>query len=164
MKTVTMNMTRNDIHGLKYKVKIATLITIVTTNTTYANNSIRTTFVFLNWISKYVAVAPSTILFPEESTTNNARIGFRTENFRCEHPAGACCLGSNGIRTTTAHTKTVCQLDFRTEYRTVWLIPGTRLAYWVDIPHQNNKRSFWMNRRTQLVLPRLPTFFASSCV
>ena len=36
MKTVTMNMTRNDIHGLEYKVKIATLITIVTTNMTYA--------------------------------------------------------------------------------------------------------------------------------
>ena len=30
----------------------------------------------------------------EESTTNNAIIGFRTEEFRCEHPAGARCLGS----------------------------------------------------------------------
>ena len=36
MKTVTTNMTQNNIHGLKYKVNIATLITIVTTNTTYA--------------------------------------------------------------------------------------------------------------------------------
>ena len=36
MKTVTTNMTQNDINGLKNKVKIATLITIVTTNTTYA--------------------------------------------------------------------------------------------------------------------------------
>ena len=36
MNTVTTNMTRNDILGLKYKVNIATLITIVTTNMTYA--------------------------------------------------------------------------------------------------------------------------------
>ena len=48
MKTVTTNMTQNDIHGLNYKINIATLITIVTTNTTYAKNAIRTTFVFLN--------------------------------------------------------------------------------------------------------------------
>ena len=36
MKTVTINMTRNDNYGLEYKVKIATLIAIVTTNMTYA--------------------------------------------------------------------------------------------------------------------------------
>ena len=35
-KTVTTNMTRNDINGLQNKVKRATLITIVTKNTTYA--------------------------------------------------------------------------------------------------------------------------------
>ena len=43
---------------------------------------------FLNQIFKKVAVAPTTISFPEESTMNNARIGFRTEEFRGEHPAG----------------------------------------------------------------------------
>ena len=47
----------------------------------------------------------------EESTTNNARIGFRTEEFCCEHPASARCLGSNGKTTTTAHTKPVRQFD-----------------------------------------------------
>ena len=102
---------------------------------------------FLNWISKKVAVAPATIFFPEESTTNNARIGFRTEEFRCEHPAGARCLGSNGKTTMTAQTKPVRQFDFRTDYQTVWPTPESRLADWVQLPRQNNKRSFWMNRR-----------------
>ena len=36
MKTVTTDITQNDIHGLKYKINMATLIKIVTTNTTYA--------------------------------------------------------------------------------------------------------------------------------
>ena len=83
----------------------------------------------------------------EESTMKNARIGFRTEEFWGEHPAGACCLGSNGETTTTAQTKPVRQFDCRTDYRTVWPTPGTRLTYWVEFRRQNNKRSFWMNRR-----------------
>ena len=111
------------------------------------NNAIRTTFVFLNWISKKVAVAPATISFPEESTMNNARIRFRTEEFRWEHPAGARCIGSNGETTMTAQTKPVRQFDCRTDYRTVWPTPETRLADWVECPCQNNNRSFWMNRR-----------------
>ena len=76
-----------------------------------------------------VAVASATISFPEESIMNNARIGFRTENFHCEHPAGARCLGSNGETTTTAQTKPVCQFDCGTDYRTVWQTPVTRLTY-----------------------------------
>ena len=35
----------------------------------------------------------------------------------------------------------------RTDYRTVCTTPETRLADWVECPRQNNKRSFWMNRR-----------------
>ena len=46
----------------------------------------------------------------EEATTKNARIGFRTEEFRGEQPAGARYLGSNRQTTTTAQTKPVCQL------------------------------------------------------
>ena len=84
--------------------------------------------------------------------------------FFCSSKRTARCFGSNGIRTTTAQTKPVCHFDCRTEYRTVWLIPGTRLADWVSIPKQNSKRSFWMNRITRTVLPRLPAFFVSSCV
>ena len=83
----------------------------------------------------------------EESTTKNARIRIRTEEFRCEHPAGSRCLGSNRKTTTTAQTNPVCQFDCRTDYRTVWLTPGTRLTDWVECPRQNKKRSFWMNRR-----------------
>ena len=64
----------------------------------------------------------------EESTMNNARIGFRTEEFRGEHPSGARYLGSNGKTTKTAHTKPVRQFDFRTDYRTVCPTPGTRLT------------------------------------
>ena len=56
------------------------------------------------------------------------RTRFRTEEVRSEHPAGARYLGSNGQTTTTSQTKPVRQFDCRTEYRTVWLIPGTRLA------------------------------------
>ena len=36
---------------------------------------------FLNWKAKKVAVAPATISVLEESTTKNARIGFRTKEF-----------------------------------------------------------------------------------
>ena len=39
------------------------------------------------------------------------RIRFRMEEFRCEHPAGARYLGSNGQTTTTSQTKPVCQFD-----------------------------------------------------
>ena len=66
---------------------------------------------FLNLIVKKIPEAPATISFPEESTMKNARIRFRTEEFRGEHPAGARCLGSNGQTTTTAQTKPVRQFD-----------------------------------------------------
>ena len=38
-----------------------------------------------------------------------------------------------------------CLLDF--VYRTVWLIPDSRLAGWVVYPRQNSKRSFWVNEK-----------------
>ena len=38
-----------------------------------------------------------------------------------------------------------CLPDFI--YRTVWLIPESRLAGWVVYPRQNSKRSFWANAK-----------------
>ena len=55
---------------------------------------------------------------------------------------GARCFGSNG---NDWKHKPVRQFDCRNEYRTLWLIPGTRLADWVEFPKWNNKWSFWMN-------------------
>ena len=98
----------------------------------------------------------------EESTTNFARIGFRSQEFRCEHPAGRSLFWIKRDKNYDWKHKPVRQFDFRTEYWTVWLIPGKRLADWVSTLNQNNKRSFWMNRRTRPDLPRLPAFFVSS--
>ena len=41
-----------------------------------------------------------------------------------------------------------CLPDF--VYRTVWLIPESRLADWVVYPRQNSKRSFWANAKVSL--------------
>ena len=38
-----------------------------------------------------------------------------------------------------------CLPDF--VYRTVWLIPESRLAGWVVYPRRNSKRSFWVNAK-----------------
>ena len=41
-----------------------------------------------------------------------------------------------------------CLPDF--VYRTVWLIPESRLADWVKCPRRNSKRSFWVNAKGSL--------------
>ena len=68
------------------------------------------------------------------------------QEFRCEHPAGRLLFWIKRDKNYDWKHKPVRQFDCRNEYRTVWLIPGTRLADWVSTPNQNNKRSFWMNR------------------
>ena len=60
---------------------------------------------------------------------------------------GARCFGSNGIRTTTDNQAGLPVWLPELVYRTVWLIPGTRLTGWVNIPTQNNERSFWINKK-----------------
>ena len=56
---------------------------------------------------------------------------------------------------------TSCLTDF--VYRTVWLIPESRLADRAVYPRRNSKRSFWVKAKV-LRLLRQPTFFVSSSV
>ena len=86
------------------------------------------------------------------------------ERIRGEHPAGRSMFWIKRANNYDCTDQAGLPVWLRTEYRTVRPTPGTRLADWVEYPRQNNKRSFWMNRRTQTVLPRLPTFFVSSFV
>ena len=71
------------------------------------------------------------------------------QEFRCEHPAGRSLFWIKRDKNYDWKHTPVFQFDCRNNYRTVWLIPGRRLADWVSTPNQNNERSFWMNRRTQ---------------
>ena len=51
------------------------------------------------------------------------------ERSQGEHPAGDRCFSYNGKTTTTTQTKPGRQLSDVFVYRTVWLIPESRLAY-----------------------------------
>ena len=69
---------------------------------------------------------------------------------RREHPAGRSLFWIKRDKNYDWKHKPVCQFDCRTKYRTVWLIPGTRLTDWVSTPNQNNERSCWINRRNSV--------------
>ena len=83
---------------------------------------------FPNKKSKKVAVAPATISFLEESTTENARIRFSTKEFKVntQQVLTVSDLTGKPLRLHRPIRVASCLPDF--VYQIVWLIPESRLA------------------------------------
>ena len=153
--------------GRDYKLNIATLITIVTTNTTYPKYCNKNNLC-VSSLKSQKGCCSACNKFPflknqrrKTQESDSGRKNSRWTPSRCSLPR--LKRANNYDCTDQAGSPVWC----RTDYRTVWPTLETRLADWVECPRQNNKRSFWMNRRDSLsssfsnVLPLLFCVFST---
>ena len=81
---------------------------------------------------------------------SNARIRISTKEFKVntQQVLAGSALTGKPLRLHRPSRVASCLPDF--VYRTVWLIPESRLADWVVYPFRNSKWSFWVNAKGSL--------------
>ena len=98
-----------------------------------------------NWLTLLL-----TLLLSWRINDSNARIRISTKEFKVNTQqvlAGSAITGKP-LQIHRPSRVASCLPDF--VYRTVWLIPESRLACWVVYPRWNSKRSFWVNAKGSL--------------
>ena len=95
-----------------------------------------------NWLTLLL-----TLFFSWRINDSNARIRISTKesNVNTHQVLAGSALTGKPLQLHRPRRVASCMPDF--VYRTVWLIPESRLAGWVVYPHQNSKRSFWANAK-----------------
>ena len=95
--------------------------------------------------NQLLSLFPSGIINDEKS-----RIRFSTKEFKVktEQVIAVSALTGKPLRLHRPSQVASCLQDF--VCRTVWLIPESSLADWVECPLRNSKRSFWLNAKGYL--------------
>ena len=95
-----------------------------------------------NWLTLLL-----TLFLSWRINNEKPRIRFITKEFKVntQQVLAGSALTGKPLRLHRPSRVASCLTDF--VYRTVWLIPESRLSDWVVYPCRNSKRSFWANAK-----------------